>query len=281
MAPVPRGMSVFAYCALAVTAFFVGCAEAVHTRAPMDTLQSAKNALDMAKEAANRATQDAIDRTRRAPCGDHGEVGVDSKCRCDDGFMGARCEYKELADHHGHGRYVGPSNCVHGAMMADGECRCNAGWAGHHCDREDCINGRMECPNKQEHCMRTVCVCDEHYEGLRCDIPALKMPSGSTGMSGTTGMSGASGSTGVTGASGPEEEECTVKKCVNEFGKVTGTFDRKLCKCRCMPGWRGEYCQERTAAAAKEMKKLLGTLAATGPTQESLPVSQFRSQQQK
>jgi hypothetical protein len=78
-------------------------------------------------------------------------------------------------------------------------------------------------------------------------------------------MSGASGSTGVTGASGPNEiEECTPKKCVNEFGKITGTFDRDRCKCRCMPGWQGEYCEERTEAAAKEMKQLIGTLAATG-----------------
>lgn len=137
------------------------------------------------------------------------------KCDCSEGHFGPTCSYKKLADHHGHGRFVGLSNCEHGEPVEGGGCNCTEGWYGYHCHFQKCIHGTRRCPIGRKYCLRQRCVCEKPWFGMFCDKKPTVHP--------------------------PPPPPCGGKSwsCAHD-----GYFNNKTCTCECPAPWTGRTCEQ-------------------------------------
>ena len=156
------------------------------------------------------------------------------KCSCGEGFEGDDCS-----------RIAGPSSgpptrrtyCSgHGALIPRlGRCLCDSGWRGERCDENTCpaqCSGHGTCsPHGQ-------CTCDAGFSGEGCErrsCPGTPECSLRGTCDGATGLCQC-----AYGFTGPD---CASASCANgcsQHGYCLGKH------CVCVPGWRGEACEERT-----------------------------------
>ena len=137
------------------------------------------------------------------------------KCDCNAGHFGPICSYRGLAKHHGHGRFVGLSNCEHGEPLDGGGCNCTEGWYGYHCHFKKCVHGARRCPVGRKFCLRQRCVCEKPWFGMFCDQAPVVRP--------------------------PPPPPCGGKSwsCAHD-----GYFNNKTCTCECPAPWTGRTCDQ-------------------------------------
>ncbi|XP_068084350.1 prolow-density lipoprotein receptor-related protein 1 [Anabrus simplex] len=194
------------------------------------------------------------------------------KCNCPNGYKGLHCEISECQDY----------NCTNGiCQLTDSgpHCSCLPGWSGKRCDislcRDHCQNGG----NCTADTKTLKCTCLPRFSGRRCEVdlcpcdcppnnPLCECPPQPSKDCSTNSVEQcrpdkcANGGICVMVKGEPlcrctsqyGGKECNIfygesnpcdKFCNN--GGVCRLQDRQTPTCRCLPGWTGPQCEERSS----------------------------------
>jgi hypothetical protein len=175
-----------------------------------------------------------------------GGVCNNGRCDCKEGYYGTACEFKNCPSSADGKNCSGHGMCYKSGPSA-GTCTCSAGWTSADCSSLACPLG---C-SKRGKCVDGKCACNEGWMGPGCEEKSCPLTHGKmcSGHGACTNGTCAcdvykdAGHNIIGGYFG--EQTCHIPFCGAHSNITAGCSGAGICqnkRCKCKPGFYGEYC---------------------------------------